>query len=265
MRDDFEDQTTDAVKEADASTKHEKRRYVFLPMLKSFGAAACTVALATAVAACIAAPSVELPGQSHENNPTAHAEKVKKAGSFVVPDPEAPAMPDSDPAGAATPSDDSGGNEDGDKDEPTDVVPNASNADSSGSANPDVPNSQAAPDGGAGSGGGEAEASQSAGHQHSWTAETKTVDHPAETKDISHEAVYDTKKWTQCSCGADITGNVSGHMKAHALAGESATYHTEESRVCVKEAWTEYGVVVRGAWSEDVPTGCEVCSCGARR
>lgn len=114
---------------------------------------------------------------------------------------------------------------------------------------------------------GGAAGSATSSHQHSWEAETKTVDHPAEYKDVVHEAVYEKKSWTKCNaCSQDITGKVAEHLKVHAMAGESANYHTVEDKTLVSEAWTEYGVLVRKGYTEKVETGFEVCSsCGALR
>lgn len=100
----------------------------------------------------------------------------------------------------------------------------------------------------------------------------KTVNHPAETKEVKvvdHEAyTYEEPIYgwrTFCNvCGADITENCQSHMKEHALAGEGGRYHDDyvqvdsntisvpeeshtETRV-VKEAWTEKILVREAGW-----------------
>lgn len=79
-------------------------------------------------------------------------------------------------------------------------------------------------------------------HEHSWVAQTKVVHHKAEKKEA---AVCNT-------CGADITGNISAHQKAHRKNGESSSYHVET-------------ITVKAAYDETVTTGYKCSSCGATK
>ena len=79
-------------------------------------------------------------------------------------------------------------------------------------------------------------------HEHNWVAQTKVIHHKAETKNAS---ICNT-------CGADITGNTSAHLKQHALNGENASYRG--GKVTIKEAY-----------DETVTTGYKCSSCGATK
>lgn len=102
-------------------------------------------------------------------------------------------------------------------------------------------------------------------------AEYEYIKHPAETKKVwvvdkaaytYEEPVYEEQWRTICNgCGADITGNSTAHLKAHALNDEPGGYHVEPIEVqtgtktvtvpeqghyetqVVKEAWTEKKLV----------------------
>lgn len=243
-----------------------RRRYVFFPMLRSSALAFFAVVLATVAAAGAVMlgldPEVQTASVSNESEMATGTkgsrEVVRLEGSGALGGESEDVAKMSSEAGAA---------ENG---KPAAVVesagadPKPAAAVGAESVSPPAASSSASV-----SGDGEPEdggRTSDPGHQHAWVAEMKTVDHAAVYQDIPHEAVYEKKKWTQCNaCLGDITGNVAGHMAEHAAAGEPASYHTEESSVCVAEAWTEYGVLVKDAYSEKVPTGAEVCSCGARR
>ena len=100
----------------------------------------------------------------------------------------------------------------------------------------------------------------------------KTVNHPAETKQVKvvdqeaysyEEPVYEWR--TFCNvCGADITENCFPHIKQHMLANEGGRYHDDYVQVgtktvnvpekshyetvVVKEAWTEKVLVKEAGW-----------------
>ena len=271
--DELKDDASDEDAVAEDIQGNERRRFVPLPLVRSGAIALCAIAIATAgvVSVVSSRSDAELPAttaalapRGDSANPaavtrqTAAADGEKSASSLTgatakadIPAAGEPSAAGEDPAAA--------------KDGP------AASADDAASGTPNAAPApgevNAAGDAGSpGVGGGSPSVESGSGHQHAWVAEMKTVDHAAVYQDISHEAVYEKKKWTQCNaCLGDITGNVAGHMAEHAAAGEPASYHTEESSVCVAEAWTEYGVLVKDAYSEEVPTGAEVCSCGARR
>ncbi len=77
-----------------------------------------------------------------------------------------------------------------------------------------------------------------------------------------HEETYTVKEevyepWECCNvCGADCTADPSGHMKAHALAGEGGGRHTEYYKT--KE-------VTKTRWVVDVQAYTDCSKCGARQ
>lgn len=78
-------------------------------------------------------------------------------------------------------------------------------------------------------------------HTHSWSPVYKTVHHNAVTKDVSI-----------CnSCGADITGATSSHLKQHMLNGENASYSGKT-------------ITITPAYDEQVLSH-QACSCGATK
>ena len=89
-------------------------------------------------------------------------------------------------------------------------------------------------------------------HVHNW------VYH----KEQGHENTYTVTEevyepWECCNvCGADCTADPSGHMEAHALAGEGGGRHTEYFKT--KE-------VTKTEWVIDVPAYTECSGCGARQ
>lgn len=63
------------------------------------------------------------------------------------------------------------------------------------------------------------------------SGKTWVVDKPAWTEE---KPVYETKGIAICNvCGADITDNISEHLKEHALKHENASYHVKEVEVQV--------------------------------
>lgn len=87
---------------------------------------------------------------------------------------------------------------------------------------------------------------------HNW------VYHPKQGHENTYtvtEEVYEP--WECCNvCGADCTADPSGHMEAHALAGEGGGRHTEYFKI--KE-------VTKTEWVVDVPAYTECSGCGARQ
>lgn len=87
---------------------------------------------------------------------------------------------------------------------------------------------------------------------HNW------VYHPEQGHENTYtvtEEVYEP--WECCNvCGADCTADPSGHMEAHALAGEGGGRHTEYFKI--KE-------VTKTEWVVDVPAYTECSGCGARQ
>ena len=118
-------------------------------------------------------------------------------------------------------------------------------------------------------------------HAHSWNAQTAVVHHPAAGHNeqvlikeawTEYKPIYETVCLTICNtCGADITGNPTPHVKQHALAGEGAGHHTEyvqkqtgtETIAHPAEYETRWGQD-SAAWDETVITGY-TCSCGASK
>ncbi len=109
-----------------------------------------------------------------------------------------------------------------------------------------------------------------------YEAQYKTIEHPAEYKNVkvideeaySYEvAQYEEEDHIICNvCGADITGNKTPHLRAHALADEGSGWHVTTTDVfigyktinvpekshtekqLVKEAWTEKVLVRAAGW-----------------
>ena len=132
----------------------------------------------------------------------------------------------------------------------------------------------ASPSGGSGSGSAPSGGSSSSkpSHTHNWVAQTKTVHHDAEYKTVHHDAVTENRSICN-SCGADITGNESAHMKEYALNGDMTHSYSVKpvvvqaaynENVLVKDAWDEQ-VLVKAAWDETVTTGYKCSTCGATK
>lgn len=118
-------------------------------------------------------------------------------------------------------------------------------------------------------------------HTHSWNAQTTVVHHPASGHNeqvlikeawTEYKPIYETVCLTICNtCGADITGNPSKHIKQHMLAGEGGSWRTEyiqkqtgtETIAHPAEYETRW-VQDSAAWDETVITGY-TCSCGASK
>lgn len=118
-------------------------------------------------------------------------------------------------------------------------------------------------------------------HTHSWNAQTTVVHHPASGHNeqvlikeawTEYKPIYETVCLTICNtCGADITGNPTPHVKQHALAGEGGSWRTEyiqkqtgtETIAHPAEYETRW-VQDSAAWDETVITGY-TCSCGASK
>lgn len=120
-------------------------------------------------------------------------------------------------------------------------------------------------------------------HTHTWVEVYKDVYHKEEghyetvtIKDAWTESipVYEDQARSICNtCGKDITGNTTVHVKEHMLAGEAnGGYRTEYIQVQVgtntinHPAVTEQKWVVdKQAWTEKVLSGYKCNSCGATK
>lgn len=133
---------------------------------------------------------------------------------------------------------------------------------------------------GSGSSSGGSSSSQPS-HTHNWVPVTTTVHHDAQYKTVHHDAQYKTvhhdavtQNRSICnSCGADITGNESAHMKEYALKGDMThSYSVKpvvvqaayDEQVLVQAAYDEQ-VLVSAAWDETVTTGYKCSTCGATK
>ncbi len=119
-------------------------------------------------------------------------------------------------------------------------------------------------------------------HTHSWTAQTKVVQHPATghneqvlVKEAWTESIpiYETVAIEVCgNCGADCTSNPAGHIKDHMLNGtgqygthtEYIQKQTGTETVNHPAEYTTKWVQDSAAWEETVTTGYK-CSCGASK
>lgn len=119
-------------------------------------------------------------------------------------------------------------------------------------------------------------------HTHTWVEVYKDVSHAEEghwenvlVKDAWTESVpvYEQKELSICNtCGADITGNTSAHMREHMLNGENGSFRTEWKQVQVgtntithDAVYEKKWIVDKAAWTEKVLSGYKCSSCGATK
>lgn len=121
--------------------------------------------------------------------------------------------------------------------------------------------------------------SKPAEHKHDWVAQYKTVNVPEKghneqvlVKDAWDEQVPITEmqEFSICTtCGADITGNTSAHMKAHMLNGENGNFRSEWREVVTGYKTVHHDAVYETRYVVDSPattkqelTGYKCSSCG---
>lgn len=121
--------------------------------------------------------------------------------------------------------------------------------------------------------------SKPAEHTHNWIAQYKTVNVPEKghNEQVLVQAAYDEqvpitemREYSICStCGADITGNTSAHMKAHMLNGENGNFHSEWREVVTGYNTVHHDAVYETRYVVDSPattkqelTGYKCSSCG---
>ena len=124
--------------------------------------------------------------------------------------------------------------------------------------------------------------SKPAEHKHDWVAQYKTVNVPEKghNEQVLVQAAYDEqvpitemREYSICStCGADITGNTSAHMKAHMLNGENGNFHSEWRETVVGYNVVHHDAVYETRYVVDSPattkqelTGYKCSSCGKTR
>ena len=121
--------------------------------------------------------------------------------------------------------------------------------------------------------------SKPAEHTHNWVALYKTVNVPEKghNEQVLVQAAYDEqvpitemREYSICStCGADITGNTSAHMKAHVLNGENGNFHSEWREVVTGYNTVHHDAVYETRYVVDSPattkqelTGYKCSGCG---
>ena len=121
--------------------------------------------------------------------------------------------------------------------------------------------------------------SKPAEHTHNWVAQYKTVNVPEKghNEQVLVQAAYDEqvpitemREYSICStCGADITGNTSAHMKAHMLNGENGNFHSEWRETVTGYNTVHHDAVYETRYVVDSPattkqelTGYKCSSCG---
>lgn len=121
--------------------------------------------------------------------------------------------------------------------------------------------------------------SKPAEHTHNWVAQYKTVNVPEKghNEQVLVQAAYDEqvpitemREYSICStCGADITGNTSAHMKAHRLNGENGNFHSEWREVVTGYNTVHHDAVYETRYVVDSPattkqelTGYKCSGCG---
>ena len=121
--------------------------------------------------------------------------------------------------------------------------------------------------------------SKPAEHTHNWVAQYKTVNVPEKghNEQVLVQAAYDEQvpitemqEFSICTtCGADITGNTSAHMKAHMLNGENGNFRSEWREVVTGYKTVHHDAVYETRYVVDSPattkqelTGYKCSSCG---
>ena len=99
-------------------------------------------------------------------------------------------------------------------------------------------------------------------HTHNWVPQTTVVHHDAVYQTIHHDAVVECRDICN-QCGADITGNVAGHMEQSFLNGGSCVSHSNKY-IETSPAWDEQ-ILVSNAWDETVTTGYKCSGCPATK
>lgn len=124
--------------------------------------------------------------------------------------------------------------------------------------------------------------SKPAEHKHDWVAQYKTVNVPEKghNEQVLVQAAYDEqvpitemREYSICStCGADITGNTSAHMKAHMLNGENGSFKSDWRETVVGYNVVHHDAVYETRYVVDSPattkqelTGYKCSSCGKTR
>ena len=119
-------------------------------------------------------------------------------------------------------------------------------------------------------------------HKHDWVAQYTTVNVPEKghNEQVLVLAAYDEqvpitemREYSICStCGADITGNTSAHMKAHMLNGENGNFHSEWREVVTGYNTVHHEAVYETRYVVDSPattkqelTGYKCSGCGKTR
>ena len=124
-------------------------------------------------------------------------------------------------------------------------------------------NAQSKPSGGnsssSGNNSGSSGGNNGSSHTHSWVEQTKTVNHPAESKTVHHDAV--TEEVIVClDCGAQNPSR--DHLYQHVISGGNGG--TTVKTVTIQAAYDEQ-VLVKDAWTETVVTGYKCSGCGATK
>lgn len=121
--------------------------------------------------------------------------------------------------------------------------------------------------------------SKPAEHTHNWVAQYQTVNVPEKghNEQVLVQAAYDEqvpitemREYSICStCGADITGNTSAHMKAHMLNGENGNFHSEWRETVTGYNTVHHDAVYETRYVVDSPattkqelTGYKCSGCG---
>lgn len=124
--------------------------------------------------------------------------------------------------------------------------------------------------------------SKPAEHTHNWVAQYKTVNVPEKghNEQVLVQAAYDEQvpitemqEFSICTtCGADITGNTSAHMKAHMLNGENGNFRSELREVVTGYKTVHHDAVYETRYIVDSPattkqelTGYKCRGCGKTR
>ena len=212
-------------------------------------------------------------------NPNADSEAVEEAGAEAEEASQAESTAQTGQVGGSGASEDSSSG--GATSSTGGSAPSSSGGSGSSSGSGNSGSSSSGGSGSTSGGSSSSGGSSQSQHTHNWVAQTTTVHHDAVYKTVHHDAVYTTvhhdavtESRSICnSCGADITGSESAHMKEYALKGDM-THSYSVKPVVVQDAYDEQvlvtaaydeQVLVTAAYDETVTTGYKCSGCGATK
>lgn len=189
---------------------------------------------------------------------------VPKSDGTVVEVPEKPI--ENATAATPTPEPEKNSNKGNSSSDSSSNKNNSSSSSNSGSSSSNSGNSSSNSGGSSSSGGNNSSSADTpVKHEHNWTAITNTVHHEAtghyETQVVQaayDEPIYENR--TICTCGSDITGNVSVHYVdcEGSYSVKKVQTGTKHHEAVTKQVWVQDSA----AWDETVTIGHKCSGCG---